>query len=902
MNISRLLKYHFVTLLMLLAHTVGNTQVPESDTYLEIKGIAEYMMDPLENATVELYEGNKKVDAITTPRNGRFEFYLNKNKTYTVVVSKDGYVSKQIMFITDMPDGVTGKWTAEFAIGLLKPCEGVNYSLLEKPVDKISFHERKNEFVSSRDYTMDIRDRMEDLVYEMEKCLLEKYAEIIAQADKLYRLKQYKESRQQYMLATQADPYDRYPIEQIDKINQLLAQQQITDQQFNETVDIADNHFKYGNLNLALTYYQQAKNLKPGDAYVNGKITEVKSRLNTEKANELAEAEKEREFKSFVTRGEAAFTSGNYAVAKEMYTQAAQLKPGEALPKQRLMVIETQMEKNKQALEAKQQKQEQSKALVNQADNLLQLGEHQQALAKYQQALSLVPNQPYAAQKVNEINQYFENQNKKENDFNRYLTQGDQMLSAGKLAEAKQAYQAALLINSGSQVVKNKISNVNQLIVEKDREEQFAKQQQANYERAIKKADALNDAGNLAEALNAYQEALQYKSADSYATQKAAIINEKLVEQEKAQAKAEEINRKYNETIKTADNLFTLEEYSSALASYRRAKLYKPNEPYPDQKINEINQKLQEIQRQNLLEQQKRARYNEIITRADLAFENENYQTANKEYQQALQILPNESYPREQLLLVNNIMQERRDQLAKQQAIDQKYAALIEKADNAMFADNLEEAKQSYLLASNLKPAEPYPKEQIHKITEQLAAINANRMEEERLQRLYDEAIASADNFFNAKNYAAARSKYQAASQAKPDESYPKKRVKQIDEILALLNNNKPKQSAPAPTASKKNLDNEIKKLYFQNKSAKADYINNLKNNYPEGITKEVYKGEFKTMNRYIIKRGNNVDEFREIEYSWGKELYHFDILTTPMFFRQQTSVRENERINTVVK
>ena len=106
----------------------------QAERYLEIRGHAESEMNPLGNATATLFDGNSRVSSVQTGSDGGFSFKLEANKLYTVEVSKDGMVTKKISFNTAIPDAESGIWVREFAIGLVVPCEGVDYSPLQKPV------------------------------------------------------------------------------------------------------------------------------------------------------------------------------------------------------------------------------------------------------------------------------------------------------------------------------------------------------------------------------------------------------------------------------------------------------------------------------------------------------------------------------------------------------------------------------------------------------------------------------------------------------------------------------------------------------------------------------------------------------------------------------------------------
>jgi len=73
------------------------------DLVVDLKAIVNNDKGPLEGATVELYEGNKKVpsDSKTNFLSNDFSFLLDTDKAYTAVVTKEGYYPDTISFNTN---------------------------------------------------------------------------------------------------------------------------------------------------------------------------------------------------------------------------------------------------------------------------------------------------------------------------------------------------------------------------------------------------------------------------------------------------------------------------------------------------------------------------------------------------------------------------------------------------------------------------------------------------------------------------------------------------------------------------------------------------------------------------------------------------------------------------------
>ena len=95
---------------------------------------------------------------------------------------------------------------------------------------------------------------------------------------------------------------------------------------------------------------------------------------------------------------------------------------------------------------------------------------------------------------------------------------------------------------------------------------------------------------------------------------------------------------------------------------------YKPEQEAKEQaRLEQIAQAEAEKKRQEEAVQRK-ARYDQLIIDADAAFELEDWVTAQSQYTEASSLLPNEQYPKDQLVLVNTKLDEIADREARKAA------------------------------------------------------------------------------------------------------------------------------------------------------------------------------------------------------------------------------------------
>ena len=205
--------------------------------------------------------------------------------------------------------------------------------------------------------------------------------------------------------------------------------------------------------------------------------------------------------------------------------------------------------------------------------------------------------------------------------------------------------------------------------------------------------------GNVGEELDTIQFCIDDNNVDNYnhAFDALTLIKDFLVE------KCEEFTLYYQELITEADDLFDSEDYENALTKYQEAIELNPNDSYPQNRIDEINGILSDIE----------DTYNTLISEADALFDGEDYQNAKIKYQEALDTKPNESYPATR---INEI-----DSILANQAL---YDSLIAEADALFSSEAYENAKLKYQEALAIFPDETYPVEKIEEINTLLEQHN----------------------------------------------------------------------------------------------------------------------------------------------------------------------------------
>ena len=201
---------------------------------------------------------------------------------------------------------------------------------------------------------------------------------------------------------------------------------------------------------------------------------------------------------------------------------------------------------------------------------------------------------------------------------------------------------------------------------------------------------------------------------------------------------------------------FTLrKKYAEAIDAYEQALQIFP--------AKEISDKVTELQ----AKKQVADNYDAKITEADALYEDRSYNEAKAAYQEALSVIPNDSYALGMISRVDEIVNspEYRKIQSDKAKIDSDFANFISKGESAESAKNYELALSYYVNALELKPnnADALAKkknaedmilytEQQRKEQERLAAAEAERQRKEQIQSL----INTGNQQITSKQYAEA--------------------------------------------------------------------------------------------------------------------------------------------------
>ena len=381
-------------------------------------------------------------------------------------------------------------------------------------------------------------------------------------------------------------------------------------------------------------------------------------------------------------------------------------------------------------------------SLISSGDKEYAKKEYIKAKTYYQEALRLRPKDASAKSKLDNTLQKIREESKKEEQFFEHIDNGDNFYSNNELDKALAEYNKALKIFPNDEYALGKKQEITTIL--KDEKEKLD-----SFNEMVTLGDKLLKQEKYAEAVMQYESALTLYPNNSAAKTKYQDAKSK---KEVYDLKVSEFDR-----LCAQGQEFTLrKKYAEAIDAYEQALQLFPDEI-------DISNKVKELQATKKVADN----YLSKISEADALYEDRSYNEAKAAYQEALSVIPDDSYALGMISRVDEIVNspEYRKIQNDKAKLDSDFANFIGKGENAESAKNYELALSYYNKALELKPnnAEALAKkknaedmimyaEQQRKEQERLAAAEAEKQRKERIQNL----INTGNQQLTSKQYAEA--------------------------------------------------------------------------------------------------------------------------------------------------
>ncbi len=575
------------------------------------------------------------------------------------------------------------------------------------------------------------------------------FTKSVAEAEKYFQEKDYTNALKSFKSAQSIKPDDKEVAQRVQQTDSLLQNQKNLNGDYENALQAADQFAGRQKYDLAIEQLDKAIKLKPQEETPQKKLEEVRRLKKDYDA-----------YQAIITDADNFYINKDFEAARKKYQQASAVRPQDEYPKNMLEKVDIAQQDMAHSTQSSYE------IVIAKADKYYDEKRYDEAMEEYKNALRLKPDESYAKQKIEAINNVVNLRESQDAAYKESIAKADKLFDDEKYEEAKAEYQHAKGFKSLEQYPDVKINEINDILANlADKKDQ--------YNKIIQGADKLFFNDDYAEARAQYVTARDMFPSEKYPVDQITMIDEILG-----------LRTTYTKALTHADRFLAQEEYDSALLEYRNAAKVSPDETYPKQKIEEI----QTILANNKKSLELKNQYDQIIAKADQYFKDKKYDEANKQYQAAGQILPTEAYPQQKIAQIDSLQNE----IAAREKVEKDYQEAISEADKLSAAKSYPEALEKYQAAAALKPGEDYPKAEISKIN----SILGEQASREKLETDYQTAISAADKAFNDGDLVTALASYQSAADLKPQEKYPQ-------EQIALV------KKTQSDIASKAALDNQ---------------------------------------------------------------------------------------------
>ncbi len=739
-----------------------------------------------------------------------------------------------------------------------------------------------------------------------------KYLAFIDKADGFFTKNQYEDAKGQYQQALGVKPDEAHPKERIVEIDAKLAdlarqaeekrKKDELDAKYTALIASADKKFDKKQNSDALNDYKDALLLKGNEQYPKDRIAEINELLDA-KAKEQAEKdrlereqqEKDRQYNDLIVQADKDFKAQVYDAATQGYNSALGVKPGEKHPTDRLLEIQSLLAKQSEADSLKAAKDAAERArlaeearLKAEADSLKAAQDaakdasERERLAEAARLKAEADSLKAAKDAAEQARLDAERRNKASSAADVQARYDDAIYKADAAFRnraydlAREGYNEAIAIKKDEQYPKDQLMAIDEAI--------------ADQLRADKDSAAAADAERLAE-----MERLRREAADAD-SQKAALDRAKQ-QREGQQA----IDDRYAGIILDADNAMGEKDYSDARDLYTQALDVKPEETYPQVKIEQIDKLIAEQERlrreRELAEQQAAEPPSPVASASNL--DNRKEQEAEEFMREAREREEVEKYGRIKRLKANVEKQQennadmatmRHDEAGQRnnayvEGSEQLYQGseamrLRNAAELEAFREALaqrerelkergeEESDQAFMakqaIEADIQQQQTLRSEEHIVRTQHLSA--AQQAQQDRMDQY---ALANQQRSATAREQVVEREQSQQTMQERQNTLADRQR-EQVDR-MKQTRDAREKQLRTSSMDREGNEQQRIGNIAPNQQRSFSDYTRNeLASQYPQGVTEESYTEGNKVIIRRVLVQGNKADEYSKVIAKWG--------------------------------
>ena len=270
-----------------------------------------------------------------------------------------------------------------------------------------------------------------------QKELEENYRKQMVVASRLFSEDKLEESKAAYLVALELKSYEPLPqqkIEEIDSITDARIRQAEIDAIYQVHLRKGDSLLALQAYTDAIIAYEEALAIKPAGKEAQANV----DRASTLKAEMEERIARQETYDNAIREGEDLLASKNYELAKIAFEEAAEAKPAETYPPQKIAEIDTVLA---QLAAERQQRYDEA---ITKADVYFTQGNYKDALIEYKIARSIKPEESYPNAKIAESEKIIEEELKViRGQYDVVIAEADNLYNSKIYDKAIQSYQQA---------------------------------------------------------------------------------------------------------------------------------------------------------------------------------------------------------------------------------------------------------------------------------------------------------------------------------------------------------------------------------------------------------------------------------------------------------------------------
>lgn len=309
-------------LIMYILSAFVSYQLPDILTF----GSVTNRGDRISGVLIRIYQDGEQVDQVVTSRRGGYGFRLAFNQSYSIELSKKGYLTSMITIDTHAPEEVTG-YTDQFLwepdLRIYRKIEELTLDKFPAAVARYKFDRQLWRFVPDPEYSRQFQGTLDTIKAEIARLEEQKYQYLVGLGDSLYQAGNFEEAMLAYQDAGRFTDDEAITRKKEKAAYKELKKQISANEKYEIAINAGDQELEGGNLDRAGRFYQLALLYKPKEVYPLDQLYVIDSIRSYQWIREKVA------YEQFVDRANSHFGASDYDSAIIASRQALSLFPND---------------------------------------------------------------------------------------------------------------------------------------------------------------------------------------------------------------------------------------------------------------------------------------------------------------------------------------------------------------------------------------------------------------------------------------------------------------------------------------------------------------------------------------------------------------------------------------------